>query len=35
MLLAVVGVSIGALIAAVLDGAWHPSHLDHNVEWLW
>ncbi|UIK88615.1 Pycsar system effector family protein [Arthrobacter polaris] len=35
ILLAAIGVIIGAIMAAVLGGSWHPTHLDDNIEWLW
>jgi MFS family permease len=35
ILFAAVGVIIGAIVAAVLAGSWHPHDLDNNIEWLW
>lgn len=35
ILLAAIGVIIGAIMAAILAGSWHPSHLNDNIEWLW
>lgn len=35
ILLAAIGVVIGAIMAAVLGGSWHPHDLNHNIEWLW
>lgn len=35
ILLAAIGVIIGAIMAAVLGGAWHPHDLTNNIEWLW
>lgn len=35
ILLAAIGVVIGVIMAAVLEGSWHPTHLDDNIEWLW
>lgn len=35
ILLAAIGVVIGAIFAAILGGSWHPSHLDNNMQWLW
>jgi MFS family permease len=35
ILLAAIGVIIGAIVAAILGGSWHPTHLDDNIEWLW
>lgn len=35
ILLAAIGVIIGAIMAAVLGGSWHPHNLDNNIEWMW
>lgn len=35
LLLAVIGVVMGALLAALLAGSWDPSQLSNAVEWLW
>lgn len=35
ILLAAIGVVIGAIFAAILGGSWRPHHLDNNIEWLW
>lgn len=35
ILLAAIGVVLGAILAAILGGSWHPSHLHDNIEWLW
>jgi len=35
LLLAASGVAIGALMAALLAGAWSPSDIANGVEWIW
>lgn len=35
LLLAAVGVVVGALLAAVMGGDWSPNSLDARVAWLW
>lgn len=35
ILLAAIGVIVGAIVASVLAGSWHPTQLDDHIEWLW